>query len=382
MGGESKFSTYTHSEGRTALGTAVEFTCRPEDKEAVSKFLETKVRSIGLPLTRTLVSHGSYGQPSRYNIKQHKYGAGQSEDSDAYRYVEVLEIMQPPDERWPIVINDRSNNGGFFSEWETLEQARKAYDKVWKCHEERSYFGPIKDRWERIRSLPGFKRIVECGAMEPWFYAVGEEVLVGDYAFPHGLQDDPVFRFGAKFAVRTRTEGWRIKTCMGARYFEKESDYHPYKKERKRFVYWDDGTRWEEGDGSPTPRPAEEGELWIAEAMEQFRRLLSGPQTHFEIAFANGMTFKGQLVDGEKGNLGSPEGKYEITVFRKDKEPVRTEGTFKSTENCPMVHDWVKKELVRQEFDYTSFEVKLIKAEEHGQHWSGVFLDPPMNKKL
>lgn len=382
MGGEGKFSTYTHGEARTALGAGVEFTCRPEDKETVRAFIQANVRSVDLPMTRTMVSHGSYGQPSRYNIKQHEYGAGQDEDSGAFRYVEVLEIVQPPDERWPIVIHDRSNKDGFFSEWETLAQAMKAYDKVWTCYDERSYFGPIKDRWEKIRHLPGFKRIVECGAMQPWFYAVGEELLVGDYAFPHGLQDDPVFRFGAKFAVLDKREGWRIKTCMGARYFEKESDYRPYQKERKRFVYWHDGTRWEEGDGSPTPRPAEEGELWIAEAVEQFRKLLSGPQTHFEIPFANGMVFKSSLVQGEKRNLGSPEGEYEVTVFREDKEPVRIRATFKPTELCPMVRTWVENELHRQEVDYTSFEVKLIKADEHGRHWSGVFLDPPQNKKL
>lgn len=382
MSESPRLNTYTHGEGRTALGAAVEFTCHPDDKPAVQKFLETQVRSIGLPLTRTMISHGSYGQPSRYNIKQHKYGAGQSEDCDAFRYVEVLEIMQPPDERHPIVIHDRSNKGGFFSEWETRAQAMKAYDKIWECHDERSYFGPIKDRWEKIRRLPGFKRIVECGAMQPWFYAIGEEVLVGDYAFPHGLQDDPVFRFGVKFAVKGKGEGWRIKTCMGARYFEKESDYRPYQKERKRFVYWDDGTHWEEGDGSPTPRPAEEGELWIAEAMEQFRQLLSGPKTHFEIPFANGMVFKAELIQGEKADLGSPEGLYEVTVFRKDKEPIRTEAKFIPIESCPMVRDWVEKELFRQEVDYTSFEVKLIKAEEVGCHWSGVFLEAPKSKKL
>lgn len=382
MGAEGKhgFSTFTHGEGRTALGSGVEFTCRSEDKEAVQKFLETNVRSISLPLTRTSIPHGSYCQPSRYNIKQHKYSAGQEEAF--YRYVEVLEIIQPPDERCGVVINDRSHEGGFFSEWETVEQALAAYDIVWRCNDERSYFGPVKDRWEKIRRLPGFKRVVECGAMQPWFYAIGEEVLVGDYAFPHGLQDDPVFRFGVKFAVMSRSEGWRIKTCMGTRFFEKEQDHSPYQKERKRFVYWDDGSRWEEGDGVPTPRPAEEGELWIAEAVEQFRRLLSGPQTHFEIAFANGMVFSGQLVDGEKKSLGSPEGLYEVTIFRKDKEPARTETKFKPTEEYPMVRDWLEAELFRKEIAFASFEVKLIEAEKYGQHWTGVFEDEPLRKKV
>ncbi len=385
---ERKFTSYTHGETRDALGRGVRFSCAPEDKDEVAKFLRDKVRSVDTFVTRSTVSHGSYGGRSRYEIKQHKYIAGQCEDSGEYRFIEVLEIMDAPDGRHPFVIHDQSSyQASSFSEWRSIEEAVAAHQIAWKCREQQPLFMHEQetDMWAPIRSLSGFMRVVRCGKLNPWFYAIGEELLVGDYTFPDGFQDDPVFRFGAKFVV-FNSEGFpSLKTCMGTRFVPYEYDgYADKARQKTRIVHWDDGTCWDEAKmtSRTPPRPAQDGEMWISGAMDQFRALLAGQRTSFEIKFADGQVLKTKLMRGDAPALGSPEGKYQVSVFVEGRSPREVKVDFKPSKRFPTVREWVAYQLERQSEEFDSFEVSLLEQTEDGQHWSGVFLAPPKHKKV
>jgi len=191
MEGNNRFNSYRFGEGKTGIGQKVEFEY-PNDlgdtgAEQIRDFLAKNIRTIDTPTTgRVNVSHGGYGRYTRYNVKQHDYAGGGS------GFIEVLEIKNPPDGRWGIVINEYPGYGNsVFTEWETLDDARQAFKSYWgSCHTA-----------EEFPKCKGFKRRVVCGALSPWFYAIGDELLVGDYTFPDGLQDDAVYRFGQQFVV-------------------------------------------------------------------------------------------------------------------------------------------------------------------------------------
>ena len=78
------------------------------------------------------------------------------------------------------------------------------------------------DTAKEFSNLEGFKRRVVCNALTPWFYAIGDEELIGDYAFPEGFQDDPVYRLGKRFVVFDHDGVPEIKTCMGARFLTED----------------------------------------------------------------------------------------------------------------------------------------------------------------
>jgi hypothetical protein len=67
-----RFSSYQYGEGKTGIGQMVQFTCPPDVTGEVVEFLRTSIRTIDIPTTgRVNVSHGAYGQYTRYNVVQH-----------------------------------------------------------------------------------------------------------------------------------------------------------------------------------------------------------------------------------------------------------------------------------------------------------------------
>ena len=72
-----------------------------------------------------------------------------------------------------------------FSEWKSLDDSKVALEKEFSH----------PPRWHQ-ENMPVFKRKVFCSRLIPWFYAIGDEQLKGDYVLPSTLQDDPVFRLG------------------------------------------------------------------------------------------------------------------------------------------------------------------------------------------
>lgn len=341
------------------------FSCRPEEVDQVKEFLK-KIRTIGIPTTgHVAVGHGGHERHTRYNIKQHNYAAG------GRRYIEVLEIKNPPERRCGIVINEYDCGDSAFTEWETLENARNAFKRFWG----------ICDTLKEFPKLEGFKRSIVCNGLTPWFYAIGDQELIGDYAFPDGLQDDPVYRFGRKFVVFDIDGISTIKICMGTRFLTEDGSdgYGRPKKYYKRLVYWDDGSTYSPDNSSISARPLEEGEMWINEAVQQFKKFLIGKTSEFFINFINGDKFVGRLLK-TKNRVSCVEGSYYLVVKMKNKEKV-IEGwvsDFKPTQDDPDIIQYATNRLakggVRIE-EIEKIEIKDSKTKKGGKKWSGVFFN-------
>lgn len=363
------FSSYTYGEGRTGLNQLVEFTCRPNETASVREFLQKNIRTIDIPTTRRLnIFHGGYGRYTRYDVTQHKYAGGGPGEGGGWGYIEVLEIKSPPDDRWGIVIHEyRSHRGATFTEWDTIETANAAFEKLWSALETEG----------TSEQLPGFRRRVECAELSPWFYAIGDEQLLGDYAFPEGLQDDPVYRCGQQFVVFDRDGIPTVKTCMGARFIPR-STHDSCEKLPYRMVHWNDGSVWDESrnrDASP-PRPIVEGEQWITEAIHQFRLLLAGGKKQFTIQFGDGGSFVGRLNEA-KPSLSSPAGRYFLHVsFKGGPKPAKGWVTFTPTPETPNILQHVIQHFAASGKTVDRVEIMERQVERGGKKWAGVFYAP------
>ena len=376
-----KFRSYTHGEGRTGEGQLVEFSCRPDEVEKVRQAL-LDIRYVELPQTHKVnVSHGGYGKYSRFDIKQHKYAGGGPGDSGGWGYIEVLEISNPPDGRCGIVIHQTgSGSRTSFTEWGSVAEAVAFWEKNWGGHQHNAV----------AKTAPGFKREVKCGLLTPWFYAIGEQGLIGDYAFPEGLQEDPVFRFGVRCLVpnenvdvlRTavQPDGYSLKTCMGCRVFEEELERDNWSdkvrpKRIVRIVNWSDGTCWDSRRSFPEgyqPRPLQDDELWVDQALGEFHKLLTGKQTQFVINFAGGVKFIGRFVP-EKDKREDPAGKYFGEVVFNEGELVKGVFDFTPTQDCPTAESKIRKKLNTEGKTIKSIKITRQETEKGGKKWSGVF---------
>lgn len=355
MKNNDRFNSYTVREGETGTGQKVKFSCRPEDVERVNRFLIENVRSIDTHTTKqVMISHGGFGLYTRYDIKQHNYAGGHG------GYFEVLEISNPPDMRCGIVIYEYSSDKGReFTEWNSLDEALQAFEK---------YFHGAS-----LKTLPGFKRHVSCGALVPWFYAVGEELLVGDYTFPDGLQDDPVFRFGKKFVVFDRDNIPTIKTCMGTRFVSKRDSYSG-KEIQERIVHWHDGTLWRDDTfGRDQPRPLEEDELWITEAVQKFKQMLAGKIDEFSIDLLGGYKFTGKLKRTANKNAAKEGRYYCIAKVVGEKEERTGMVNFTPTEECPDITSLITKKYKERGWELEYLKVERCKKEKGEKKWVGVF---------
>lgn len=353
--------SYQHGEGRTGIGQLVQFSCPSGEIDKVREFLETNVRTINPPTTGRVIAQGGFGSCTRYEVVQHDYAGGGS------GYIEVLEIKNPPDGRCGIVINEHTGyKPSIFTEWETLEHARSAWAANWGRGDTESVFP----------TLPGFKRIIVCGELTPWFYAIGDEQLVGDYAFPDGLQDDAAFRFGRQFVVTDYEGITAVKTCMGTRFVKRKNRSYPYTEGQYRLVYWSDGSVWDESSyRSVVPRALEQGEMWIVEAIRQFNTMLAGKSTEFSINFTDGNKFVGKVVHAEH-RAPCAEGRYDLVVYIKDEKPQKGWTDFKPTKDYPDIVQGVTKKYAEKGKVVERVEVKGRKIVKGGQRWSGVFLNP------
>ncbi|MFH1171946.1 MAG: hypothetical protein V1778_05445 [bacterium] len=347
----------------------VEFTCPPDVADRVREFLRENVRTIDTPTTgRVHIPHGGYGRYTRYDVKQHDYAGGGHGGGGGF--IEVLEIANPPDGRWGIVIHEwASGEGSIFTEWETIECARAAFARYWGN----------RDTAERFPLCPGYRRRIVCGALTPWFYAVGDEQLLGDYAFPEGLQDDPVYRFGRQFIVIDADGIPMVKTCMGTRFITRKQRDYPYEDVQRRLVYWDDGSVWDESRwGSSLPRPVEDGEMWITEALQQFRQLIAGEHTTFTLPFTDGTVFVGE-VKRPKPRVPCAEGAYFLIVqLEGEREPKQGwVHDFKPSPGAPDIVQYVTQRYTDLGKVVDRIEIRECRVRKGGKKWSGVFLHPP-----
>ncbi len=357
-----RITNYTFGEARTDDGQLVRFTCSPEELETVREYIAIHIRSVDIPTTNhSQTSHGAYGRLSRYSIRQHRYAGGSG------GFIEVLEITAPPDDRCGIVIHDHWGGQSNFSEWLSLEQATNNFETVVGNSE-----------LDRLKKLPGFIRHVNCSYLTPWFYAVGTQVLFGDFVLPENMQDDPVYRCGQKFVVYDTYATPTIKTCVGCRFITRVESQYVHKTYHYRLVYWDDGTVWDDHNyHGRQPRPLLENEIWITEALEQFRKMLTGLSRQFTINFTDGTRFIGRISIPRSSSV-NVQGDYFVRVWvRGKKSPI--EGwvrNFEPTPEAPTLLQYISHKLATQGNVVTRIEVIDQDNLVRGKKWAGVFWNP------
>ena len=241
-------------ETRTKGGQLLTVTCDYKKADAIKRIL-SQIEGLEIEEVKTkrvLISHGAYGAYTRYSVKQHKYAGGGYAGCGGY--IEVLEICNPPDNRCGTVIHmSDSSHGNRVFEFTSLKSAKRAS----------SYSQP-----EDICKQPGFIREFECGILQPWFFAVGDQHLFGDYVFPDSVAEQSlIYQLGRKFVLKDEKNRIVIKTCIGSWHREEEGLYEEDKK-KYLFIQWTDGTRWSEYNGKEKPKPLDELDpelAWILE---------------------------------------------------------------------------------------------------------------------
>ncbi len=353
------------AEAKTKSGQLVSFEAHPDDVQSVKEFLFSNIKSIDIPTTgRVNVTHGGYGRYTRYDILQHKYGGG------GPGYIEALEIRNSPDGKCGYVVHHYTCYvGSDFFEFDSIENAISAWEVCWSSN----------DRHKKISKQKGFLRMVRCGVMTPWFYAVGDQLVEGDYVCLDMIMENPEFRFDHRYIVWEDEEKVpAVKRCMGIRIFTETEGSHIYggAKEKKVItVYWDDGTSWKEGSYSPRPRLMQEDELWIQEAIDKFRELLTGRTSEIAIDFLDGSRFVGKWKPTDS-KATHTEGNYSVKVHLKDGKVIEGSAPFKPTTEIPTLKakldEWAKKN------DHTveRYEVVKITKVPRGKKWSGVYPEP------
>lgn len=366
------FMLNIYGETRTHIGQFIEFTCPEVFRDEVEEFIKTKVRTIDIPTThKVAVEHGGKGRYSRYNIEQYQYAGGGPDDYGNWAYIEILKVHDAPNNRQGCIIHENNSRvGAQFTEWETLEDATNAFNKY-----------SNGNTTEEFPKQKGFIRLVKCGYLTPWFYAIGDQELIGDYAFPEGMQDDPVYTFGRKFIVYNKADVPQIKTCMGTMLMTRCDDREPAHSRRYRIIHFDDGSVWDEEEyyrsiiryHQDPPRPVDQDELWVVEAIQEFHRLLAGTKESFTINFTDGSQFVGKFKPAKKSPCA--EGDYSLVVYTKCGENrVGTVKGFKPTKEYPDIVTYVTDKMLKDKGKVVD-RVEILKstAKPNGKKWSGVF---------
>ena len=166
------------------------------------------------------------------------------------------------------------------------------------------------------------------------------------------------------------------KRCSNDFSYFRSSDKNEYKY--YRLVYWDDGSVWSESENENQPRAAEEGELWIAEAVQQFRRLLAGKSTEFAINFTDGNAFVGKLKKVNRNALSAEGGYYLVVQVKGEKKPRKGWlNAFKPTPEKPDIIAYVTQNYAKEGKEIESIEIKEHQTKKGGKKWAGVFFSPP-----
>ena len=125
-------------------------------------------------------------------------------------------------------------------------------------------------------------------------------------------------------------------------------------------------------DTSNLPRPLEENELWILEAVRQFKEILAGEKTEFLINFIDGNKFVGKIKLANKSHCA--EGRYELKVKIKGEKKF-LEGyvdfkpqQFKNIVEA-VVENYKKMEKEVEQVVVNSFR----KINPKGKKWAGVY---------
>lgn len=258
---DKDFTITTSIECSTGGGQLVEIKCRPKDVEWV-KHYATMFHSIHIPETSIIsISHGCEGIYTRFIIKQHKYAGGGWPGCGGF--IEVLEIKNPPEGRCGTVIHKEGYDRSTFYEFESLDEALKAWKKSFSFPEE-------------FVNEKGFIRHVDCGLLEPWFYAVGNQAINGDFVFPDHLDHNHlVYRTGRKVKLVKYNKEEELKVCWGTT-TRKHKGCMDTEETEYLVIQFDDGTIWSEYGSTETILPLNEEDLLREKILNTVRGLLNG----------------------------------------------------------------------------------------------------------
>ena len=366
------FDSFTHAETQTGGGQFVTFSARPDEVETVKAFLADHVRTIRVPTTRrvTTIDHAWFARDSRYDMTQHKYAGGGA------GYIEALEIRSPPDGRLGAMVHEYHGlRGSVYYEFEAVAQAISAWETSWGAN----------DLDKRLQTCPGFIRRVPCGLMSPWFYAVGDQMLRGDFVFPDTFEEDSVFQFGRKFIVYDREGFPEIKICYGMSTFSSRPQYsRSYEPEQRyRLVTWHDGTVWDEHQWSSVPTPLQDDQLWIHEAIGKFVEFLAGRETEFAIEFRDGSRFNSRYRPANPKSK-TAEGLYQVKLCLADGQTKNSDVVhWKPSAEHPTFDSYVQAALEAnpKTKGATIVEIIRVKGELSKRKWTGVY-DPAVSNRI
>ena len=250
----------TYREVRLLNGSLLSIQVDDDKADAVVACLMEHVVFAEIGGGKRVVTKGSYGRYTRYDIVQHHYAGGGHPGNGGF--IEALEIRDPPNERCRFVLYAVHQvpfglEQGFFVEFQSLEDLVSAYKAHWGHNHQRIQ--------SDAPAFPGFLRLVPCGALTPWFYAVGHQELHRDFVIVPEWGNDPMYPPGKQFVVTPKGGCSRTKTCMGARVL---TDHHPNgnPEDVRHYVLWDDGTCW---NGHGTPPKASKTQPWFVETLDE-----------------------------------------------------------------------------------------------------------------
>ena len=338
----------------------LQVTCKSEDVENVKKLMGM-VNYVDIPTGhKTNVSHGGYGRYSRYDIEQLHYAGGHG------GYNEVLHIKDVPDGRCGFVFHSyrSARMGSSFVEMDSIE----SLNKLWELH----WTHPI-NMMEKLGEQPGFVRFVDCGPMTPWFYAVGDQCISGDFVIPRIFDEHPIYRVGRKFVVDSFSRPKQVRTCVGAIENVRKDGYGGKELTRLR-VFFDDGT---EVSYAESMRPVEADEEWIDDAIQQFREALYEGRHTVEVPFVDGYAFKGRITSPKKPKSKSEIYHVKVRARKKDGSEKIVEAeriVFVSTGDTPTILDKLKQDCSDAEAELLEvLECHRLEGKEGRGGWRGVF---------
>jgi hypothetical protein len=352
---KEKINCWTSTGARTANGQMLEIDhiYDPPDDNVKKQIIETLklIRKVRIPCTHKMMEHGGYGAYTRYDIEQLQYAGGHG------GFIEALHIKNPPDNRVSFIFNKSGGCQDCFVEFDSKENLLKAWDIFWNGNQDFTKF-------------KGFIRLIPYEWPTPWFYAIGDEELTGDFVYPSVFGEHPIYKPSRKFIVQDPcTRVTAIKTCWGAVSWISKSNDSWGEKERENIeIYWDDGTKTTDPS---YVKPLKEEHLWIEEAVDKFRQFLSGKVTSFEVPFVDGTKFVGRFSSSKKNIAG----RYAIKIrYKKDSEEKVREGDvhFKPTEECPTIESRIRHDLTERGGELVEI-ITCTKVKDYKASWEGVY---------